>query len=655
MIFLPMVGRWADGGKNPKARKLYSLYAGLGVFGTGLILMIVVSFLKMRQLDSILDTLDTPAHGVTSTLPLAPLDLTRSLVQGVTDNSTHSTAPLPYPAVSGNPPGHAPMHGSPASHDETFTERIMGYASLPAMVFISIVGFAAIDMGFDLTVSLSRALILENVPKFQHMNVLVLATVVQAFAGTTCSAIGCFDLSTFLGSAFNTDGTAALLVFFCCILLGASIIGFVLMTLASYKLNKSRLARAASFSSVKTLIPHSNSTSMFPNASSSFNANISQSEDSEMDKLKTHVSRPRDVKRKLTIGQLEHLQEESSYVPDILHTEEGDTCTKPLLLEDSLRAHYSAINAAANSTAEYNNTQGDSVNESSDAERPAEISLSAPNRATGQNSAFDNVGVSTVLNTIRQSYSMSMSQRGGLGEFHNRKLTQLREAQSKISAREREAARSKLRKRLTVLCISSFFTIGASISSSVYSSNTLNLGILHGDPTGLPGTEGRANYERGLQMGAIGNFIMYTSFMAVSLSNNRIIESIGERGQFALFHALMIVALVTVVSTRLVEVYFVFMVFCGAFRTCFLTLPFVLAHKFTQEGMSTEPVDPEQKLSHTGRVMTLIGFLIPTHYMILSILMGPLMEATGNPWVPLFYCLGSSSVSLGIFSLLFFL
>ena len=473
------------------------------------------------------------------TVPSLPQDLTTSLGEAMNFNATAQTI-----SDSGALRPQDTTSESSEIPDKSFSETVLAYASLPAIVFISILGFAGIDMGFDVTVSLSRALILENVPKFQHMRVLVLASIVQSFAGTTCSAIGCFDLPGFLGSAFQTDGTAATLVFFCCILLSASIIGFILMSLASYRLGRRKINRASSSASL--LIPQTNSTSQFPGSSSSFNANISQSEDSEMEKVRPLVSRQREVKRKLPVGHLEQLQEEGSYVPDILHTEEGDTSTKPLLLEDSLKVHYSAINPTTapltedhperqllrvqseSRVGDSNNTPAGSFDVSSDVEKPSEISLSAPLRSTTQHKTFDSAGVSTVLNTIRQSYSMSLSQRGGLGDFHARKLSQLRAAQSKVSAREKEAARRQLRTRLIVLCISSFFAIGASISFSVYSSNALNLGILHGDPTALPGTQGRANYEQGLRMGAIGNFIMYVSFLCVSLNNSRIIETIGE-------------------------------------------------------------------------------------------------------------------------------
>ncbi|GFR68207.1 hypothetical protein ElyMa_000271300 [Elysia marginata] len=575
-----------------QVRKLYSLFGGLGVFGGGLLLLILASFLKMQQLDQITSSFVNQTGST-------PFDVSGNPVALAGDSSAHNFTGRTSRAVDREvllQKSSIPATTSP----KTVQETILQYASLPGVVFVSIIGFAAIDMGFDVTISLSRALILENVPSFQHMRVLVLATVVQSSAGTTCSLIGCFDLPGILGPTFKVDGTAATLIFFCCVLLFASINGFFLMSLASYRLGKKK--KTSGLSSTSSLVPTYMSSSHISGASCSFAADVTNSVDMNSEKVRSQYNRQRDMKRKVPMGSQEQLAEDRPYIPDILHTEEGDTSTRPFLLEDSLKANYSAMNGASVPTVFENelercqlrpqksyhmaesNTPCGSVNVSSDKENNAVTSISSPLRAAIQFKTLDTTGVATVLNVIRQSYSMSMSQRHGLGDFHARKLTQLHAVQSRLSARERDGALRRLKIRLTVLCVSTFFTIGSSISMSVYSSNTLNLGILHGDPTALPGTEGRDSYEKGLQLGAIGNLIMYSSFMAVSLGNNKIIDAIGERGQFALFHALFLVALLTIICTKLVEVYFVFMVFCGAYRTCMLTLPFVLAHKFTQEG-----------------------------------------------------------------------
>ncbi|GFO07539.1 hypothetical protein PoB_003404400 [Plakobranchus ocellatus] len=675
MIFLPIVGSWVDGGKSPRMRKLFSLSGGMAVFLSGLVLLIIASLLKVQQLEDIIEEI----HNETAIL-MPWLNIREANDIESAGNSNITPRYLP----DGN-------KISPPLDDPHFQESGLDVTSLPGIVFLSIAGFACIDYGFDACVSLSRALILENVPKFQHMSVLLLATIVQSSAGTLCAVIGCFDLPGTLGLAFRMDGTAATIIFFCCIIIFATFIGFFLMNIGSYRLGK-RIQAAFGHGDSSLHLNKGNSfsnTSQVHSVTASFNANVTQSEETEVERIKSSfgVKGQRDAKRKPPAGQLQQVQEGRPYIPDILHTEEGDTSTRPLLLEDSLKVNYSALNTAVLPVSQDNRQQQvSSVNDgdepytpatsaSSDTERAMDSSTAAPSRVPS-NTAFDSTGVSTVLDAVRQSYSLSMSQRGALGEFHARKLTLLRQAKSRLNSQGRAEKQRQSTKKMVILCVSSFFAIGSAVAACVYSSNALNRGILHGDPTALPGTEGRMNYERGLQMSAIGNLILYASFMVVSLGNTKIIDVIGEMGQYVLFHVIMMVAqvtvlsemgqyvlfhvfmmvaLVTVLSTQLMEVYFIYMVFTGCYRTCMLTLPFVLAHKFAQEALDAADVDAEQKVSQTGKLMALIGFLIPTHNMILSMFLGPLMDVTGSPWIPLFYSLGTASLSLGVFSLLFFI
>ena len=513
-----------------QARKLYSLYGGLAVFAGGLFLLAIASFLKMQQLDNTLVDLNNQLNNAPFNISHLQPDI--SEMEGYRpDYTTPSRTTANITQIN---PVESVLTQIPKD-TETPTKTVVDYTSLPGIVFLAILGFAGLDMGFDVTVSLSRALILENVPNFQHMHVLLLATVVQSSAGTSCSFIGCFDLPGTLGSTFKADGTAATLIFFCCVLLTASLVGFFLMGLASYRLGRAR----------RGLAPHITTAHRLPSSTNSFNANATQSGESEADTVKPQLVRHRDGSRKSLLGHLEKVQEERPYIADILHTEEGDTSTRRLLLEDSLKLNYKSLNAKTVSVSQEDLSPGpalenagidsnsepgypNNVSNDLDPEVITEMSLSAQARTLAtQHRTFDSTGVSTVLNAIRQSYSVSMSQRAGLGDFHARKLNQLEESQLRLNARKRKEARRKLKIKLAILCVSTFFTIGASMSFSVYASNTLNLGILHGDPTALPGTEGRENYERGLQLGAIGNLIMYTTFMTVSFGNNKIIEILG--------------------------------------------------------------------------------------------------------------------------------
>ncbi|CAG5116753.1 unnamed protein product [Candidula unifasciata] len=632
MVLLPILGYITDKGSNPKLRKMLALYVAMAGFLCGLGLLIACGFVKLAS------------QGFPSTNNITGLP-----------NMTVSTEPTFE--VPGNFSGNSWVSSLNAEATTAKSSEVGQHSDIPATAFMSITGFALIDIGFDMSVSLTRAFILENTPTFQHTRLLVLATVVASMAGTTFSIIGCFDFPRILGPIFQVEGVAAALIFFCSLLITTTIIGYSCTTITGILISRQPQA--------------SDTTSDHRTAS------FHQSQQSR-DPGTPRVSRRRIRGR--SQSQLQKLREDRPYVPDILHTEQGDTSTRPLLLEDSTKGYnYSAI---SNGSAVLYSIKDMVDGSSSDTEVATnnalrtssmdDVSQTEPDnkdKVDTQDNKVDDVSdtedavmplyeqqhvdsnVSAVLAAIRQSYSMSMSvMQSPLGDFHNRKLQQLQE---KRPTGQGTDSKARLKTRLAILTVSSFFTVGSSLGFIVYVSNTLTVGIFHGDPTAAVGTEGYQLYEKGLQTAALGNLVLYSAYMLVSLNNTKIIDLIGEKLQFVLCHVFLIVSLLAVILTQRLEAYYVFMVFCGAFRTCAFTLPFVLANKFTQE--ENDNSSKGQPSRNLGKVMTLIGFLMPTHFILMSSFMGPLMDATSNVWVPLIYSLGSCTVSLIIFSSLFFI
>uniref|UniRef100_A0A0B7A8V8 Uncharacterized protein n=1 Tax=Arion vulgaris TaxID=1028688 RepID=A0A0B7A8V8_9EUPU len=634
MILLPILGFVTDRGTNPKLRKLLSLFVGMGMFLCGLCLLVACGFIKLASKDVI--SFENITHSINNTPTYFP-NISRDIT---TTDSTNLNLPT---RETTQLPNHEPENTS----------------GLPITAFMSIIGFALIDIGFDMSVSLTRAFILEITSATQHTRLLVMATVMASMAGTTFSFIGCFDFPEVLGSLFQVEGVAATLIFFCCLLFCVLIIGYSFTAVTGLLINVPKQLE-------KTHTQHK--------------------EPSNQLALSRDTATPRTSRRRVLKGrthsQLHQLHENRPYVPDIHHTEERDLSTRPLLLEDSATINnYSAITGSSSfryqikdaseadtptkktvprniliTTSIDNPIQGETTNLefAENEENMDELSdLDDIGALMNEHSVVDN-GISAVLAAIKQSYSMSISvKQPPLGEFHNRKLEQLKGK----NLAEGKKSESKIfsNKRLVILTISSFFTNGSSLGFIIYSSNTLNIGILGGDPTALPGSEGYKQYERGLQTAALGNLVLYCSYMIVSISNNKIIDLIGEKVQFVLCHVLLMITLLVLIIVKRVEAYFVFMVFCGAFRTCAFTLPFVLANKFTQEEKDKDSPDFGKPAKNLGQVMSLIGFLMPAHFILMSTFMGPLMDATGDVWVPLIYSMCSSSISLIIFSSLFFI
>ncbi|BFZ12971.1 hypothetical protein BsWGS_16010 [Bradybaena similaris] len=660
MVLLPVLGYFTDRGSNPKVRKMLSLYVGMATFLCGLGLLIACGFIKLASRDVAHSTNTTDLTATTDLTSMADLTTTTAFTSmaDVTATPTFITY-----TVSTTYDGHVNFSGStwissPAVATTAASSGGGPHSGIPATAFMSIAGFALIDIGFDMSVSLTRAFILENTPTFQHTRLLVLATMVASMAGTTFSIIGCFDFPRILGPIFQVEGVAAALIFFCSLLICIITLGYFCTTITGMMISKPPEAREIT-SDRHMPLPHP----------------PQQATDTGTARL----PRRRPLKG-LAQSQLQKLREDRPYVPDILHTEQGDASTRPLLLEDSIKVNnYSAISNssaalnAAKDVAEldsparliaarnvYRNSMEDaSKTESSNHDNP-EPDENKPDDVIAMDDAsvplyeqqHVDTSVAAVLAAIRQSYSLSMSVvQSPLGDFHSRKLQQLQE---KKPTEQNIGSKARLKKRLAILTVSSFFTVGSSLGFIVYVSNTLTVGIFHGDPTAPVGTEGYTLYEEGLQTAAFGNLVLYSSYMLVSMNNSKIIDLIGEKLQFVLCHLLLMVTLLVVILTQRVEAYFVFMVFCGAFRTCAFTLPFVLANKFTQEETQSDS-GKGQPSKNLGKVMTLIGFLMPTHYILMSTFMGPLMDATGNVWAPLMYSLCSCTVSLLIFSSLFFI
>ncbi|RUS86496.1 hypothetical protein EGW08_005746 [Elysia chlorotica] len=632
MVILPLVGSWADGGHNAKRRKMIAMFGGLVVFVSGLVLLITASCVKIQMLDAELFDIHMQTDNFSS---VAPNETDEFFQRFPSYGFGNETAVL------------QPDFGGGIDDGVTVTEISSSSSSSSSVgiVVLSILGFMCLDMGFDLTIALSRASILDVVPKFQHKPVLVLATIVQSVAGFICASIGCIDLPTLLGSLFQTDGTAATLIFFCCVLMTTSFVSFSLMGVANYRLNSQKeIARSRTVSTADSTVL----------TNTGKRESISQA----FDKLEERGSQ--EVQGSACRGK--NLQDNCAFATSPVPTGNADVNTRPLL-SDSLKTNYLTINkdtpvgalseveparqpllsdslqgnqleaerSSSGKTDDYGATSTAGADVAGEGESSTDHCPEHADEETSEEIAEED-GVMTVLEAINQPYSMAMTPLEALNvleiEHIMEEVREEEEDPPKPGADEWEDRYRKMKQKLLILCVSCFFTLGASMSFSMYAFNSFNHGIMHGDPAALPGSEGRHNYEAGLKLGSFGNMVFYSAFLLISLSNTKIIRTIDPTSRERNSQDS---------NSR-------------PFASEADVLP--LDHRAPQMPAGDE--ESGQKRSHTGRVMTLIGLLVPAHFCLLSIMMGPLMEATGNPWIPLFYCLGTSSVSLGIFSMLFF-
>ncbi|CAG5126101.1 unnamed protein product [Candidula unifasciata] len=633
MTFLPLLGYFSDRGSNPMKRKLCSLFVGMSMFLCGLLFLIIAGFLKLESLDAIYWSTHTNISS--NDTPI----ITQSAVEASRLSSISLNDTFPSQTLVPNKP--------------------ISDSQVSVTAVLSILAFSFIDIGFDMSISLVRAFILE-----------IMSTVSASMAGTTFSFLGCFDFPGALGPLFHVEGVAATLIFFCSLLFCLILIGYSCTIISGYFINKGMRQLDKGKNTNRPQVPNAAVGSVDQGTPSSSRRRLLKGADpNTADQI--HTVRP--------------------YLPDILHTEEGDTSTRPLLLEDSLKANnYSALSISTASVLHaygshevhvpkkqfcvYKSASTDNATHTGDtSDTEAELLQQTEEEQTELREEADlehkkhPFSTFSLLEAIKQSYSMSLSiAQSPLGEFHTRKLENMHKKRLDDTKQNNKLI---MNKRLIILCCSCFFTFGSMITFIIYISNALNIGIFKGDPTALPGTEAYDYYQAGLRTAALGNLVLYATYMTISINNTKTdqvdrrkgtcliscLTLTGEKVQFVACHVLVIASLLTLIVTQRVEIYFVFMVSCGALRTCVFTLPFILANKFTQVEVSVpDNSDADVPKKNLGKVMSLIGFLIPAHYILVSIIMGPLMDATGNVWVPLIYSWCSCTISLLIFIPLFF-
>uniref|UniRef100_A0A0B7BD06 Uncharacterized protein n=1 Tax=Arion vulgaris TaxID=1028688 RepID=A0A0B7BD06_9EUPU len=611
MALIPVIGFVTDGGSNPKRRKMASLFVGMAMFQIGLLLLLISGLIKIQDLKYIQQLL-----GTSSTLSTPITGTVSSVTNQYTDD-----------LYANNSNGNSSVNvwnntNLTVTANDDYKARFE--SGLPLTGYLSICGFAFVDIGYDSTMAVSRAYILESMPKFQHVKILVMATIVQASSGTLLSLLGVLDISDALGNAFNVDGTSAILVFFCALLLFVVTLGFTSTTITGHYLSKSMDLTNKEMEACKpTMI------------------------------IKTTIMEDKPVVSRHRYYKIEDLVTDST-----------DASKKSLIHDNSSENNYGTLNNSSSFSNSNNNLDNDVKSSRNSRSYKLHRSLTkdgkahgiAKSRTTSHSEMVPEVDESNydekslISSQISEHTDAEQEPEPTPATFDTTKHNLSRQSQEG----NKNGGKPKIIKRFIVLCISSFFTIGSSIAFLCYSANAMTLGIFKGDPMALPGTEGKNLYEKGLRTAALGNLTFYILFTVTSLVNTKLLDIVGEKLLFIIFHLIFATPLAALVTTQTLEAYFATIVTMGVFRHTVYTIPFVMANKIAQEA-SAETGKPQDKKSNIGRTMSLIGFLIPTHYLIISAMTGPLIEATANVWIPLMYSLGCACVSVIVFSLMFIL
>lgn len=162
LVLIPLIGRLTDEGSNVKVRKAISLMTGLGLLLTAMTFISVSSAIKLNTTGRH-DNQTTPCHNCT-----------------------------------------APPEDNPDF--------------LPVTGLLAILGFAFLDMSFDVSMAPTRAFILESVPSSQHSGILATSTVAASLAGVLLATMGFLDVPLLFARLVNTagyDNMAISLMFLC--------------------------------------------------------------------------------------------------------------------------------------------------------------------------------------------------------------------------------------------------------------------------------------------------------------------------------------------------------------------------------------------------------------------------------------------------------
>ena len=337
---------------------------------------------------------------------------------------------------------------------------------IPVTAILGILGFALTDMAYDVSTPVVKSFALDTLPQSQHTAVLAISTILQSIGGTTITLIGIFDLPTVIGSTFGVDGIAGTLLLLCGTLYLAMLLCFSATLISGHIIGGWMGKRRNTDQDIKI------------NGKETMN-NLDRHDRFQYQRLSESSTKSTSY----ALG-LSRTDTRASLVAST----EGDN--HPWKSDSSLSEERRFLNP----TGEDRNAYMRSHNTSYGGTNKIEVCASG--------------------NDCTQTSSDSLSSKLGTSE---------------PPRSDRQAIKLYLKnKRIIITCICGFFANGCLLCFSIYSPNALTIGIYKGDPLALPGTPGRAMYEKGLRHGTLGVFLVYISTFISSIFQHKAMKTIGE-------------------------------------------------------------------------------------------------------------------------------
>ncbi|KAK7103246.1 hypothetical protein V1264_018186 [Littorina saxatilis] len=188
--------------------------------------------------------------------------------------------------------------------------------------------------------------------------------------------------------------------------------------------------------------------------------------------------------------------------------------------------------------------------------------------------------------------------------------------------------------------------LGASVlfSYNMYVSDFLGKVVNGGDSSAPEGSAERKAYEEGVSSAAGGLLVYNCSYMVSGAVQSKLLGFLGLKVDFCLAQALMGGAVLAMVLSQQLPVFYVACVLYGFQRSALYTVPFIIAEHYIEEKGLGKKGD-----SAVGRVMGAVSCMIPFNFCTVFLLSGPLISLTSYESAPLLV----ASVAAFLASLIF--
>ncbi|KAL8598602.1 hypothetical protein ACOMHN_013485 [Nucella lapillus] len=586
LVFVPLIGWFADRGPNPQKRKKPVTIAAFCVGLLGMSLNLLASVLSVSQSprathhNSTNSVINETVHHNTSVIyltnngSLLSVD-NQSFLSSLDKMAKYSQAPyFPNESLVGTAVSEEARTGFGISSCTMF--------GLPMLVVVAMAGFIFIDFGFDLTNCAVKALMLTHSSPADHVSLVITGVFMAALGGCCTSVSGLVDLGRFLP---DSDPVFSQVIVQLCTLIVLGI-----------------LCCACSILSAP---PLASSTNTLPSSDD---------------------------------------------------MEPATTDTEPLLkAEDSTSRRRHGSGRRISSTLMHPRTEAVAADNVFFATMtPAEALMS---NSVQLERSFMHLSMSQSL--TQSHHLLSLHQHHHMLDSEMMRLVLPEASQyeaipedtteaSRGAGTPGEGVLDHPKLKLMIVWLATFFTGCSTLIYNVTIADYVGKKVYGGNPQADPDSEEYALYQQGMRTGAMCVLIMSLTYITSALSQNKVLSVISPKAEYVLVSVGLSAMMTLMHQTSSLYAIVLGSVMVGANRTALYTVPFLLATDLAQQMAASEKSSEAGGSGNSwqfGSLMALMTAAFPSAYLVISCVVGPLVDATGDPSAPLLMAIVSSMMA----------